>query len=82
MTLAEFAAYANGYKNRERREWERTAAFMALTANIHRGRSARSYKTSDFNPYAKEEQQRLPTEEELEYLNTWPVSRSFPSSST
>lgn len=82
MTLAEFSAYAKGQQDKQRRHWERTAAFMALTANIHRGKSGRSYKSSDFNPYARQEQQRLPTEEELQHLKAWPASRFSPSSST
>ena len=39
---------------RSRAEWDRTAALMALTANIHRDpKKTRRYKPKDFNPYCE-----------------------------
>jgi hypothetical protein len=83
MTLGEFSAWARGQTQNDRRAWDRTAAIMALTANIHSGRKGRSYTAQDFHPYDRQEQHTtLPTEEQIEHLKQWPASLSSPSSST
>jgi hypothetical protein len=39
---------------RERSEWTRTSALLALVANAHRdAKKTRPFKPSDFDPYAK-----------------------------
>lgn len=39
---------------RERSEWARTSALMALLANAHRDpRKGRAFKPSDFDPFAR-----------------------------
>lgn len=42
---------------RQEAEWNRTAALMALTANMH---SARRHSPDDFNPFARRHRSPVP----------------------
>ena len=44
---------------RERSEWARTSALLALIANAHRDpKKTRAFKPGDFDPYARRDEER------------------------
>lgn len=81
MTFAEFSAYSSGVRERDRVQWNHTAAVMCLHANLNRDprRKAQAYEPDDFNPYAGENKpttQRQLTPEDFKTLLSWRDSLS------
>lgn len=52
LTLREVVWYNHGFIRRETMMWDRTAAHMALDANIAAGGKGKKYTPRDFNPYS------------------------------
>lgn len=59
MTLGELGQLLQAVEQQDRLDWMRTSHQMALTYNIHRGKSkARSWE--DFNPFVQDRKRNAP----------------------
>ena len=75
MTFWEFSQYAQGFVDRDKLEWSRTASIMALIANVNRDSKRRQepFTIDDFSPYgqANKTASRELTQNDIDQLLKW-----------
>lgn len=80
MTFMEFAAFARGETDRDRRKWEHTSSVMALFANANRDpkRRPQPFTPEDFSPYSENQSQvgHELTKEQQDQIAQWRVNPS------